>query len=518
MFAPILGLVLSIICFRITFLYGAIKNTDVQNVTRGQEAINTLEQMHIKGSYTSQTFSCFEFSSAANPQIAFDIKGYFVDNTIYCFFPQNMDLSSLKLNAIATDGSNVIYNGSVLTEKSKIDISNGAEIICNGQVFNIVPIKTELPYISIVTMNDNLVYPNGGYVISAGRLFDVQGKELFSQLMQIRVRGNLTSTVPKLSYKIKTDNSFSLLGLKRADSWTLMANFFDPSMLRNQLAYKMAEFLEMEYVPQQQYIELYLNGEYQGVYALGTQVGLNSGNIDIEPMGIDGNDGSYLLELDWRSRGLQSNFKSMFDLVITLKEPSYITDVQRDIIQNEVSNFEQAILSNDFTYNGVHYSELINVESFAKCYLVNEILSNPDSLSALSIYIYRQEDGKLAMGPIWDFDLCAGNNSADNSQPEGLYLKDCYWFKQLLSDPYFFSIVKEEYKKLSGYMNWLKDYKIQYELQMEKALNNNFISTYIGVNSYSNTPYDDPQKEELNNLLNWITRRFQWLENNECLS
>jgi len=67
-------------------------------------------------------------------------------------------------------------------------------------------------------------------------------------------------------------------------------------------------------------------------------------------------------------------------------------------------------------------------------------------------------------------------------------------------------------------MNWLKDYKIQYELQMEKALNNNFISTYIGVNSYSNTPYDDPQKEELNNLLNWITRRFQWLENNECLS
>lgn len=510
-----IGLFFCLACLCILLLLGCLAASDAA-APEGYDELQTVRQMHLKGSYESEDFDSFVFTSRDNSSLSFDIKGYFVEDTIYLFFLQDADRTALRLHWESDTVEDLFLDGEKITGRTKLDCSDDLQLTDQtGRVFSLVVRTTQLPVFSLETYEGQLVYPLGGYVPASGQLWDAEGELFFSQMIQMRVRGNYISTLPKLPCKIKTENKFSLFSLEKSSKWTLLANFLDPSMLRNDLAYRLADALGMSYVPQQEYLELYLNGEYAGVYALTTQIGLHSGSIDLDKIDEEG-DGSYFLELDARSASLPDNFTSLFDIPIVLKEPSSVTAAHRVQIQPELTRFETALLAEDFTLDGQHYSEMIDLDSFVEVYLVNEILRNADASAPLSLFVYKNEESKLAMGPVWDLDLSAGYSAtAGHEAPQGTTLSDSHWFGRMLEDPVFRAAALEKYQLLDGFLEEYLVYLEEYRLQMADAANNNFIITYIGVNEYSNLPSDDPFQLELETLKNWLIDRFAWLDENQ---
>lgn len=477
-------------------------------------AIELVRSMHTKGSFSSPDFTQMAFLQSENPQLPFDVEGYFVEDTVYFFFPVGTDLGALHLSW-ESDTLDALYcGGEAVTQRRALNCTGPLALTGGGRTFVLEARCTQLPVLSVQTADGALVAPGYGYERASARLWDDAGELVLSQMMQIRVRGNYSSTLPKLPYNIKTQNKFSLFDMQRAKSWCLLANFTDPSLARNSVAFRLAQALGMDYVPQTRYLDVYLNGEYQGVYTLTSRVGLHEGNVDLAALGASGTEGSYMLELDARSVGVET-VTSLFGIPLVMKDPSYVNDEQRAMIQSEITQFEQALLAQDFCAQGVRYSDLIDVRSFADTYLVHEILRNSDATIPLSLYVYKDEEGRLAMGPVWDFDLAAGNATVEaDRQTAGLTLADSHWFGRLMDDALFRRTVYEEYEKLDGFLAETLDWLDAYEAQMTAAANNNFIITYIGVNDYSNVPQDDPFHKEVEALRTWLAGRFAWLDEN----
>ena len=98
--------------------------------------------------------------------------------------------------------------------------------------------------------------------------------ELYDGLIEIEGRGNSTWNFPKKPYNIDLINEFgeenskSLLGMPADAEWCLIANYSDKSLLRIPLAYFLAGMIGMEYTPRLRFAEVYLNGNYEGLYCL----------------------------------------------------------------------------------------------------------------------------------------------------------------------------------------------------------------------------------------------------------
>lgn len=97
------------------------------------------------------------------------------------------------------------------------------------------------------------------------------------------------------------------------------------------------------------------------------------------------------------------------------------------------------------------YSKYINTETFINWYLVNELLKNNDAVFFSSVFIYKDRNAKLSMGPVWDFDLAAGNMTYNgNNLPEGWWVKQSVWINRLFDDPVFVQKVKARCNALKG--------------------------------------------------------------------
>lgn len=81
-----------------------------------------------------------------------------------------------------------------------------------------------------------------------------------------------------------------------------------------------------------------------------------------------------------------------------------------------LQSVENAIVSESGVdpITGKHWQELIDLDSWARKYLIEEIFASTDSGNFSQFYYYdgAEENGKLYAGPIWDFDLVMrGTNS-----------------------------------------------------------------------------------------------------------
>ena len=89
-------------------------------------------------------------------------------------------------------------------------------------------------------------------------------------------------------------------------------------------------------------------------------------------------------------------------------------------------------------------SAMIDVDSFAKYYLVNEYTLNQESF-ATSFYWYKDgPDDVIHLGPIWDFDTCMGNDGVANTESYG---QNHILFEYLLAIPSFRERTQELYEQ-----------------------------------------------------------------------
>ena len=168
---------------------------------------------------------------------------------------------------------------------------------------------------------------------------------------------------------MKFDEPIDLFGNGEARTWTLIANHTDLSLIRNYLAYSIAAIFDtQEYTSKTQFVDLYLNGEYRGVYLVCEQVEVHSSRVNIAESGEL--DTGYLIELDSREEGIGFYLNDKF---YAIKSPDtdgrLYTEAHGEFIKSYLVKCIEAISNDDYE----KIESLIDTKSFAQAYIVFEL-------------------------------------------------------------------------------------------------------------------------------------------------
>ena len=384
------------------------------------------------------------------------LEGYYraKDGIWYLFVPSVQNISEMPLyytgDIVAASVGNLDKETSVITHAFSENGDQVELMTQKGNKIKVVVMQSELPSVQIYLKGTSLEtihedkdkkYKDNTVVITDPEESYVLAME---DSVEMKGRGNSSwRSYDKKGYQIKFDEKTSVLGMGKAKKWVLLANASDDSMIRTQLVYRMADKLDMAFVPSFEYVDFWVDGEYLGTYMIGEKVEIGGSRLDLEEDNgaLFEHDESFYSDEDYwfYSELLQRHF--------VLKE---ISEEEDETIAEAMEYFETSVdglteylyseYSDDVTLEKM--SELIDVDSFVKYYLVNEYVLNRESYST-SFYWYQDgPEDVLHLGPLWDFDTCMGNDSAaaDSSYGENHIL-----FRHLLTIPEFRSRVEELY-------------------------------------------------------------------------
>ena len=442
------------------------------------------------------------FSAAVNELCA-------IENLVasYTFIGGNVLVNS---NAQVTGESSNNFNKPVVYVASNIENSATKSFYVEISYF------TGLPRILINTNNTPINskddYVDGFVTVKGGLGFE----DIAMQEMKIRGRGNSTWGHPKKPYQLKADSKSPMLNMLEDKKWLFLAEYSDKSLIRNKISLDLGAMSRLEYTPKGEYAEVFLNDEYNGTYLITQKVEVKSNRLNLP-------DNGYLVEIDqdYRLDADDVFFKPTIftqkhnENVFNIKEPSVDYNTAAfDLIKDYINNFEAALFGANFKDAQTGYQAYIDLPSFIDWYLVQEIAKSVDAKYYSSIYFNYIPDGKIKMGPLWDFDLSYGNVDYGDG-PEytnGFWIKENPWYKRLFEDPAFESEVKERFMYFYNNTNVILDKIDEYAKQLERAQGKNYekwptLGTYV----WPNPVYFDTHAEEVSHLKDWVTKRMEWL-------
>lgn len=329
----------------------------------------------------------------------------------------------------------------------------------------------------------------------------IDGRKLDTR---IRGRGNSTWTMPKKPYRLKLDESTPLYGMPAEKDWALLANYSDKTLLRNEVAFCVAKLLEMEYVPRSRYVEVELNGEYQGLYQLTEHVETGGDRVDI---GEEDEAGTgFLVEWDSRYASEDVWFKTRRGSPYVVKSDA--TEAQVEAIRVFMDDFEESLHA-----HSAATFERADLASMASFYLVNELMRNTDAFNS-STFMYRRDDGPLRFGPVWDFDIAAGNvDFNDNWKTEGFSTRELGYMSHAFRTPGFDTEVRRQWERLYARADVLNHHIDVLATALQEARQRNFARwSILGSYVWPNHVVYDTYEEELRYLKNWLAARMRWLQ------
>ena len=394
---------------------------------------------------------------------------------------------------------------------------------------NSIPrINITLNGVTLDEINNNdkeIKYPNNKF-----ELLDSSNSSnnLIDDNIEIKGRGNFTWNLDKKPYQIKFSSKKNLLGMGKAKKWVLLANHADASLIRNKIAFDFANFISIPYISNSSFVDLYIDNNYQGNYLLCEKVEVGSNRVNLT------NEEGILVELDNNYSYKEDNYfvsnysKSYF----TLKD-SVADDIGKensttlksfDKFKKYINKFENYMYSDNNDWNNI--SEMIDVESFAKYYFIQELSEDPDGLRS-SFYMYKDgENDKLHLGPVWDYDIAFGNYKEEKlgGNPNTDYVINAKkyisisnnWYKKLFEYEEFRDILKSMYNteiknQLSNILNNIDDYKLLLATSAQENFNK---WNVLGNNSFLGQDghrYLSTYNEEVDYLKKWVEDRINYL-------
>ena len=301
--------------------------------------------------------------------------------------------------ALNNDGSLNLLGGAALEVTDKNGLKRRYSIEVNRAVGDIPIVNLYLTDGSDVSTIDRDVYSDMAFYIDSSGADGFESTEFLSG--GIHGRGHSTWQWQKKPYRLKLDEKASLLGFPKNKDYILLANYSDKSLIRNIVAYDMGRQLDsFVWTPTQYSVDLFVNGEYRGVYALGEQREIAKAKINLYESPTEPDRG-YLME-------------------------TYGAD-------------------DESLVNGKDYEPYIDAASFADWIIMQELTCNLDCCYRRSCYFTKDKGGKIKMGPIWDFDLAFGNFSMDPGYNDWFTIgednEDAYitvnWCNYLMNDQKF---------------------------------------------------------------------------------
>ena len=401
----------------------------------------------------------------------------------------------------------------------------------------------QVPVIRITTENgapvvDKKNYIKGTVVIEdpAGMYWDTPRLELKMTKDGIRGRGNTTWDMPKKPYKMKFDSKVSIFGLGEDKEWVILANYADKTLLRNVVAMKLSEIVGMPWTPAMLPVEVYMNGSYLGCYTFSEHKKVSEHRVDLDIVGESDNSGDavtgdYYMEIEQNQDETTCFYTQVCGIPMMFSEPEVPTAAQLQYVKEYFRQAETALRSSNFTDPDTGWQKYIDIETFAKAYLVNELTKNIDGNMRKSSFITKKKNDKFQMYHLWDYDLALGNcNYLDDEfgasdGPEGWFIKDYtwsrysplgyhyQWFTILTKDPAFCAKVKEiwnthydELKNIPGFIDQMAAYmKDAQKRNFEKW---NILNTHVWPNVVVTGSYQG----EIDYLKSFYSSRFNWLD------
>lgn len=219
--------------------------------------------------------------------------------------------------------------------------------------------------------------------------------ECYDSAATIHGRGNSSWGANKKSYALQFSSETDVLSMGQARNWILLSNARDETQLRNKLAFEIARNAGMNWVPECQFVDVYLNGTYNGLYLLAEKVEIGPSRLNISP-----ENGDFLckVELSNRKHLLQKPFTTNSGRIVEVTDPDHNLYISRAEIEQKLNQLEKLLVSGADLQN----TPAFDLDSWVCRYLIDEITGNADSDSASSYYYCY--NNKIYGGPIWDYD------------------------------------------------------------------------------------------------------------------
>lgn len=473
--------------------------------------------------------TAFALIKTLDPVLPQDIRAVLDGDTIRLIFLSGTDRSALKA-VFNTSGVQVTVNG--VAQQSGISVldfrqpqtytvkaADGSE-----HRYWVKCTDTELPVLYVSTNNvpvdSKEVYVNGSMQIK----IHLDGDSLYEGPLEIRGRGNSTWGMPKKPYKIKLAKKSGLLGMADSKQWVLLANYADKSLLRNDLAFEISRRLQLAYTPDCRFVDLVLNGAYQGTYQLTEQIDVDPKKLNIAKQAAGAGSlpeisGGYLLEADGFAYTEPAYFNTPNGMAITIHYPDDkdLSVEQTDYISHHLASFEERLFATDFTDPITGYQSYFDLASYINWYLVNEIMANPDSF--WSTYFFKNRgDDRLYAGPVWDLDIAANNDERIRDAVHQLMIDVAHepktWINRLFKDPAFRHGVRARWNSIKASL--IQELPLYIE-QRAKALRYSQVKNFqawdiLQQKVYLNLQVAGSYNGEVVYLKNFITDRLNWLD------
>ena len=375
---------------------------------------------------------------------------------------------------------------------------------------------------------------------------DSKCESVGDSIMEIRGRGNTTWNDNKKPYKIKLKNKASMLGFGKNKHWVLIANAYDRTLIKDRMTGWLGDAIGMEFTPRGVPVDVVMKnteGTFSkklGSYLFCENVRIDKNRIEINELSENDTEpdkitGGYLVQ-----RGVQTDYNSP-NLFQTAKGVDWATDTpdfdvehggdydneaQKAYIRKYMQDVEDALFSGDFDgEKGTSYRDLMDVESAAKYWLIDQLSCNGDGYGTGSTYVYKKEDtvidgekvpGKLYWGPLWDFDYAWGHTDEGTGSLQYNHI-GFEWLYPMLYDAGpggFTQEVRKQWPALKAALGDLtadggiidKYYEETARSQAEDHKINPRDDDLDGV------PDEYVYKDEIDALKKWINSRTAWFD------
>ena len=512
------------------------------------------------------------------------IPAVHVDGANYLFLPASAELTSLSVTFTrSSDAGDLVLTGDLssqtvsdaepLNVSALASLTDGARTLTakvgNGAAFTVrVMQATKLPTVYLTSTDasaEDRAYIDASKAHSTAaalRMIGADGSEISAaSIMELKARGNSTFTyAEKKSYQIKLETAPDLLQTgENVKTWVLLANYFDATLMHDKLFKDMAASLQMPYTASCDWVNLYYDGEYRGVYLLSEKNAVKSTGVAISDMEAAyealnpdyGKDmrtesgenaygmtyfytkdltepenltGGYLLELNHDKPDEVSGFITRRGKGMNVKSPEWCGDAAMRYISEYYQAFEDAVYAVDENGNytgvnaeGKHYYDYVDRDSLVKIFLMQELALNPDGFVS-SLYFYKDADDIMYAGPIWDQDMTLGTGWTKQISPE---TTDYHYLAQaLIQIPDFRAAVLRCYTETFAPLakdliaeNGMVD---EYSAFLAKSAEMNFVLwPYIRVGEPDNAGHiwqNATYTSVLADMRSWLIRRIAYLD------
>lgn len=451
----------------------------------------------------------------------------------YIFLPCRADISKVYFSVTHRNGS---VSGPYLADFSDDTVSNNEKTIGGASVYTIKAFRSNLPsmflnidetYGTIKEMKGDASHSKFAY----GSMLTTVTDEMASKnewathyvsvdenpdkycSMSIRGRGNATWGYTKKPYQIKFENDVNLLGMGYSDTYILLANYRDGAGTRSKVALDLAAAMGIDFSSQSRLVDLFMNGEYLGMYQLTEKVeaGVNRVEIDhtedvlYEADNYATKEGEFGFQTDYTNanmRGFRIHSPENTELLDAAKEK--LIDAETALYRGTDKQFEK----------------YFDLDSWARMYLLQLYTMNSDAYYGSFFFYYDATDGKLHTCAPWDFDWSFGVSwGGDNFKDPNKYdLTSREWmnpmfkrrnFKLALVEAYYEGGCKEEIAKAP---QMILDLAAENKLSAE--MNHTLgVAYYYPTSSVSFYPSTVSNYDEAVEYFHYIaSERIDWLE------